>query len=78
MLLTIYTLGKTLYEGETNSVTLPSEDGEVGVLPHHMPLVTSLRKGVVSVADDGDEKKKFEIAGGFAYTDGSRLIVLAD
>ncbi|OHA27086.1 MAG: hypothetical protein A3C06_01135 [Candidatus Taylorbacteria bacterium RIFCSPHIGHO2_02_FULL_46_13] len=77
MHLYIYSLDKTLFEGETNSVILPSQDGEIGVLPHHEPLVTALRKGVVAVGD-GEEKKNFEIEGGFAYTDGARLIVLAD
>ena len=77
MQLYLYTLGKTLYEGETSGVTLPAEGGEIGILPHHMPLVTSLKKGTLKLKAESGEQA-FEIAGGFAYTDGEKLIVLAD
>ena len=77
MQLYVYTLEKTLYEGETAGVTLPAENGEIGILSHHVPLATALKKGMLSYAI-GEEKKALAIEGGFAYTDGVRLIVLAD
>ncbi len=77
MQLYIYTLGKTLFEGETLGVNLPSEDGEIGILPHHAPLVTNLKKGTLLVKNNS-EQKEFSIEGGFAYTDGAHLVVLAD
>ena len=77
MKLFVYTISQTLFEGETDSVVLPAESGEIGILPHHVPLATALRKGTLSFSH-GDEKKTLDIEGGFAYTDGSHLIVLAD
>ena len=77
MQLYVYTLEKTLYEGETDSAILPAESGEIGILPHHVPLATALHKGTLSF-NQGEEKKTLDIEGGFAYTDGEHLIVLAD
>ena len=52
----------TLFEGEAASVVAPAFDGEVGILPHHAPMVTTLGKGVLRV---GDGTAKFSIEGGF-------------
>lgn len=73
----IYTLEKTLYEGITRMVTLPTTDGEISVLQNHMPIVTSLKPGMVKVSTAA-EKKEVPIGGGFAYIDGTNLVVLAD
>lgn len=45
MYLKIYTMRRTVYEGETARVTLPTEVGEVTVLDHHEPYVTILKSG---------------------------------
>ncbi len=73
----IYNLQKTLYEGEAHSVTLPGVDGEVSVLDHHAPLLTILKKGTV-ICREKHEEKSFSTEGGSAYTNGKKLIVLAD
>jgi F-type H+-transporting ATPase subunit epsilon len=77
MHLHIYSLEKTLYDGTADAVTLPAEDGEITVLPHHMRLVTTLKNGVLTLQEKG-KKEKVPIQGGFAYTDGLQLVVLAD
>ncbi len=77
MKLHIYSLEKTLHEGETNSVSLPTESGEIAVLDHHIQLITILKKGIV-IARHKEEAKEFSVDGGFAYTDGKQLVVLAD
>lgn len=51
MRLSIHTIEKTLFDGEVKSVTLPTEEGEITVLRHHLPLITLVRPGVVKVLD---------------------------
>jgi F-type H+-transporting ATPase subunit epsilon len=43
----------TLFEGEASSVTAPAFDGEVGILPAHAPMVTTLGQGVLRGGDAG-------------------------
>ncbi len=51
----------TLFEGEASSVTAPAFDGEVGILPMHAPMVTTLGQGVLKVGDT----ERFAVEGGF-------------
>jgi F-type H+-transporting ATPase subunit epsilon len=77
MILHIYSLQSTVHEGESDSVTLPTESGEIAVLNHHIPLITTLTHGKIT-ARSKDSSKEFTVQGGTAYTDGSQLVVLAD
>jgi len=76
MLLHIYTLEKTLYEGEVNVTTLPAEDGEISVLPNHATLVASLKSGTI-IAKDKNDQTKISVSGGFVQITGERITVLA-
>lgn len=51
----------TLFEGEAPSVTAPAFDGEVGILPMHAPMVTTLGAGVLRIGDGAS----FQVEGGF-------------
>lgn len=51
----------TLFEGQAPSVTAPAFDGEVGILPSHAPMVTTLGKGVLRIGDGA----AFTVEGGF-------------
>ena len=63
---------------EVDGVTLPTQEGEITVLPGHIPLVSNLKPGVVTL-HDGKEQEYLSVSGGFieVQPDG-RLIVLAD
>ena len=52
----------TLFEGDAPSVTAPAFDGEVGILPSHAPMVTTLGAGVLRI---GADEARFDVAGGF-------------
>lgn len=52
----------TLFEGEAPSVTAPAFDGEVGILPQHAPMVTTLGKGLLRI---GEGTARFAVEGGF-------------
>ena len=62
---------------EADFVRAPGLGGELGVLPHHIPLMTPLRTGEVLVRNDGKEEYLF-VAGGFLEVLPDRVVILAD
>ena len=52
----------TLFEGEAPSLVAPAFDGEVGILPSHAPMVTTLGKGTLRIGEGG---ASFAVEGGF-------------
>lgn len=68
---------RTVYEGNVDIVVLPGMDGEMGILPHHAPLLTTLKYGVIKVRQHGREEV-FTVAGGVAEIQPDVVTVLAD
>jgi F-type H+-transporting ATPase subunit epsilon len=68
---------RTVYEGDVDIVVLPGTDGEMGILPHHAPLLTTLKFGLIKIRANGDEQV-FTVAGGVAEIQPSIVTVLAD
>lgn len=68
---------RMVYEGDVDIVVLPGMDGEMGVLPHHAPLLTTLKFGIIKVRAKGDEQV-FAVAGGVAEIQPDIVTVLAD
>ncbi|MBQ9359117.1 MAG: ATP synthase F1 subunit epsilon [Abditibacteriota bacterium] len=64
-----------LSDNRVSSVVLPGMSGSMGILPHHAPLITSLKAGVLEWTIEG-EKSSLAIEGGFAEVVDNRLIVL--
>jgi F-type H+-transporting ATPase subunit epsilon len=60
-----------------DEVTAPSVQGEFGVLPGHLPIVTALRAGIVSYRQ-GNETKKVAVGPGFAEAGQNKLLILAE
>ena len=75
--LRVYTPEQELFEGEVREVTAPGAYGEIGILPDHAALVTTLEPGVLSYKQDG-RVGRFQIAGGFAEVRDNVVTVLAD
>jgi len=75
ILLRIITPRKIVLEEEVNSVTAPSADGEITVLPRHTNLFTLLNEGVVMIRKNGKENY-LAIGGGFLETDGTEINLL--
>jgi F-type H+-transporting ATPase subunit epsilon len=59
-------------------VTLPGTDGYFGVLYGHMPLITTLKPGVIDVAGGDLGDRKFFVLGGFAEVTDTKVTVLAE
>ena len=75
--LEIVTQEKRLYSGDVDMVVAPGGEGELGILPHHAPLLTTLKEGALRVKQGGGEEY-FSIGGGFMEVQPDRVIVLAD
>lgn len=68
---------RTVFEGDVDIVVLPGTEGEMGILPKHSPLLTTLKFGVVKVRKGGQEEI-FTVAGGVAEVRPDIVTVLAD
>ncbi len=68
-----------IFSGEANFVALPGENGELGILPRHTPLITRIKPGAVRIerADNGQEEFVF-VAGGILEVQPGTVTVLAD
>ena len=68
---------RVLFSGDVDQVDLPGAEGDMGILAHHAPLVTTLRPGIVTIIN-GNTKVPIVVVGGFAEVGPSGLTVLAD
>lgn len=68
---------RLVYEGDVDIVVLPGAAGEMGILPHHAPLLTTLKYGFIKVRKHGNEEI-FTVAGGVAEIQPDIVTVLAD
>lgn len=59
-------------------VVVPGSEGDFGALPHHAPMMTAVRPGVIDVYQDGKVTDRIFIAGGFAEVTEVRVTVLAE
>ena len=75
--LEIVTPEKQAYDDEVDAVVLPGIEGELGVLPHHAPLVTTLGVGELRIRKGG-ETETFAIAGGFLQVRPDKVVVMAE
>jgi F-type H+-transporting ATPase subunit epsilon len=66
-----------LFSGDVDQVDLPGAEGDLGILPGHAPLVTTLRPGIVTIFREG-RREPVVVIGGFAEVGPAGLTVLAD
>jgi F-type H+-transporting ATPase subunit epsilon len=75
--LKLVTPAKTLFDQPVRSVVLPTESGEITVLPDHAPLVTILFPGEL-IVKTATEEFPLAVAGGVVEVFDNTLVVLAD
>jgi F-type H+-transporting ATPase subunit epsilon len=68
---------RTVFQGDVDIVVLPGAAGEMGILPHHAPVLAILKYGVIKIRRDGREEL-FSVAGGVAEVQPEIVTVLAD
>ena len=76
MKLTISKIDKVLWEGEALSVTVPGTGGELTILTHHMPLITTLTAGKVTVRQEESKPQEFMIDSGFLEVGKDETVIL--
>ncbi len=75
--LEIVTPEAKVYSDTIDSVVIPTVEGEIGVLPGHIPLLTQVAHGELRVTK-GTSTQMLAVGGGFAQIDGDRVRVLAE
>lgn len=70
---------ESIFSGEAKFVALPGENGELGILPRHTPLITRIRPGAVRIEKaDGTGEEFVFVAGGILEVQPGTVTVLAD
>ncbi len=75
--LEIVTPERLAYSDEVDMVLVPGSEGELGVLPHHTPLVSLLGLGELKIRKDGNEES-FAIVGGFVQVRPDKVVIMAE
>ncbi|MFA6410291.1 MAG: ATP synthase F1 subunit epsilon [Candidatus Buchananbacteria bacterium] len=68
---------KIVYEKEIDQVTIPTELGQITVLPHHIPLVAIVQAGEL-VVKNGNEQEIMAVSGGFLEIKQNEVLVLTE
>jgi len=76
--LEVITPSGLIYNGLALSVTLPGEEGEFGVLPHHATLTTLLKAGVIDIEKENKTVESVVVNWGVVQVDEEKVVVLVD
>ena len=68
---------RMVYQDDVDIVVLPGTEGEMGILPHHAPLLTTLKFGLIKIRTRNEEHI-FTVAGGVAEIQPTIVTILAD
>ena len=77
MQLEIITAESRVYSDDVDVLVAPGIEGQLGILPHHAPLMTALQPGELVIRKDGDESY-LAVSGGFMEVLGNKVTILAD
>ena len=69
----IITPDKSILKSEANEVTIPSYEGQMGILKDHIPLITFLRPGIISLEN---QEKKYYVEEGTVEFSNNNLLIL--
>lgn len=69
---------KLLFSGEVESVVVPGSEGAFTVLKDHAPVMSTLKPGIVEIAESASKKARLFVRGGFADVAASGLTILAE
>ncbi len=73
----VVTAERQLYSGEADSVLAPGSEGQLGILPRHAALLTTLKVGELLIKLGGAEEPFF-VSGGFLEVSNNKVTVLAE
>ena len=75
--LEIVTPESKTYSEDVDMVTLPGVEGEMGIYPHHVPLMTQIKAGEISVKKNGQDYF-LAVGDGFVQITGDKVAILTD
>jgi len=73
----IVTPEKVLYDAKVEAVSFPTVDGEITVLPHHIPIISAVKPGELKIKIDG-KNEYFSVTAGVVEVDGKTITLLTD
>ena len=76
--LEVVTPHRTVLVEDVDSVTLPGIEGELGILPEHIPLLTTLDTGIMSYKSSSGKTQAIAVHWGYAQVEGNSVRVLAE
>ncbi len=76
--LEVVTPHRTVLIEDVESVTLPGIEGELGILPEHIPLLTTLDTGIMSYKSSSGKTQAIAVHWGYAQVEGNSVRVLAE
>jgi F-type H+-transporting ATPase subunit epsilon len=76
--LTVVTPEGVVYEGPVTEIILRGSEGELGVLAHHIPLVTAVLPCVLHIIEQDGSTRRYALGGGFLEVGREETVVLAD
>lgn len=74
----IVTPERMVLEENILQVSVPTKEGEITVLPEHIPLVAGLLPGVVEIKTEKGETEIMAVSGGFIEVKKDKVVILAD
>jgi len=78
MKLEILTPEKKLFDNEVQSVQVPGKSGSFEMLNNHMPIVSSLNKGIIKITDTKNQQEEIKISSGVVEMKNNIIIILAE
>jgi F-type H+-transporting ATPase subunit epsilon len=69
---------ESLFSGSIKSLQITGSEGELGIMPGHAPLLTSLKPGMARIVKDNDVEEIIYLSGGMLEVQPNQVIVLAD
>ena len=74
----IATPERVVLKRQAKQILVPTEEGEITILPEHTPLVSILKPGVIEAVLEDDSTEIMSVSGGFVEVLKSKVVVLAD
>jgi F-type H+-transporting ATPase subunit epsilon len=74
----VVTPERVVFDDEVDMVVAPGVEGQLGILPHHAPLMTALSFGELALRRAGQEDELIAIGGGFMEVGPDHVTILAD
>jgi F-type H+-transporting ATPase subunit epsilon len=76
--LLVFAVDREIFVGQVESVTVPSQDGELQILAEHTPLISQLKEGDLVITTEDGMVKKLPISGGVLEVKETEVVILAN